>query len=123
MDFNLSLTSSIFCKGLSSLRISKPPHNSKSISSGLKYSWIFFKPSKRIFTKSNVFSHPIFSPSAMISVKLPKQAKPAFRVEAPIGTELLSTTKTDFSGNFSLMEIALHNPVKPAPIMMTSRFL
>ena len=58
-----------------------------------------------------------------LSKRLPKHAKPAFRVEAPIEIELLSTTKTDFTGYFSLIEIADQSPVKPAPIMMTSRFL
>jgi hypothetical protein len=53
-------------------------------------------------------------------VRLPKQAKPAFLVEAPNGTAFRSIIRTDFSGCFSLMAIAVQSPENPEPIMTIS---
>jgi len=57
----------------------------------------------------------ILAISALISVKVPKQAKPAFLMLAPTGQLPLSRMRIRYKGNFSLNVHAAANPFIPEP--------
>ncbi len=64
---------------------------------------------------------PIASISSSTSLGLPKQAKPALRVLAPMGRKPRSTITTFRPGWRSSREMPVLRPVMPPPMMLTSQ--
>src|SRR5437764_1025610 len=78
-------------------------------------------PLKRISAICHMRSAPITFASCSSSVGLPKQAKPALRVEAPDGIIPLSNINIFNPGFLNFKSCAHQRPHKPAPTIMMSR--
>ena len=92
----------------------------KEMPSSKNETWDKAIPLNRFSVVVNMASSPNVCASCSNSVGLPKQANPAFRVEAPNGVVFFSNMVTRSFAFLSLTAMALHKPIKPPPTMITS---